>query len=117
MTVADLSDTPAGMISRLDESLQKHGEDVTLKRGATSVAVRASVRPLRPEQLAGDIDETFSNVILSPTQLNGSAWPTPIAVKKGDKVVEASGKERNVEFPKHIRVQNTLVRIELLVGG
>ncbi|TGP22297.1 MULTISPECIES: hypothetical protein [unclassified Mesorhizobium] len=113
--MADLSDTPAGMISRLDESLQKHGEDATLKRGATSVAVRASVRPIRPEQLAGDIDETFNNVILSPTQLNAAAWTFP--VKKGDKFVEASGKERNVEFPKHIRVGNTLVRIELLVGG
>ncbi|TJV51153.1 MAG: hypothetical protein E5Y01_16330 [Mesorhizobium sp.] len=113
--MADLSDTPAGMISRLDASLAKHGEDVTLKRGATTVAVRASVRPLRPEQLAGDIDETFSNVILSPTQAAAASWPLP--VKKGDKVVEASGKERNVEFPKHIRVQNTLVRIELLVGG
>lgn len=117
MTLADLSDTPAGMISRLDASLAKHGEDVTLKRGGTSVAVRASVRPVRPEQLAGDIDETFSNVILSPTQLNASAWPTPGTIKKGDKVVEASGKERTVEFPKHIRVNNTLVRIELLVGG
>ncbi|TGP28205.1 hypothetical protein EN875_032115 [Mesorhizobium sp. M2D.F.Ca.ET.232.01.1.1] len=115
--MADLSDTPAGLISRLDDALVNHGEDATLKRGATSVPVRASIRPVRPEQLAGIVDETFNNVVLSPTQLNASAWPTPIAVKKGDKFVEASGKERTVEFPKHIRVGNTLVRIELLVGG
>jgi hypothetical protein len=113
--MADLSDTPAGIISRLDNSLAKHGEDISVRRGATTVAVRARVIPVRPEQLAGIVDETFCNVILSPTQLNAASWVFPI--KKGDQVVEASGKVRTVEFPKHKRVGNTLVRIELLVGG
>ncbi|TGT72911.1 hypothetical protein EN802_13615 [bacterium M00.F.Ca.ET.159.01.1.1] len=113
--MVDLSDTPAGLISRLDDALATHGEDAVLKRGAASVPVRVSIRPVKAEQLAGIVDETFNNVVLSPTQLNAASWTFP--VKKGDKFVEASGKERNVEFPKHIRVGNTLVRIELLVGG
>ena len=40
----------------------------------------------------------------------------PAARYKGDKIVQ-DGKVRNVEFPKHIRVQNVVVRIELMVGG
>ncbi|TIO72235.1 hypothetical protein [Mesorhizobium sp.] len=107
----------SGEIAALDEALRRAGEDISLRRGATTVPVRARVMPVRPEQLAGNVDETFCNVILSPTQLNASSWPTPIVIKKGDQIIEASGKVRNVEFTTHIRVQNTLVRIELLVGG
>lgn len=121
--MSDLSDTPAGMISRLDASLAKHGSDVKLRRltlGPNALQipfdcdVRASVLPLDAKELVGNIDQTWSRVILSPTQIDTAQWPAP--PRKNDKIVHA-GKVRNVEFVKTISVQNVTVRFELMVGG
>ncbi|AMS41162.1 hypothetical protein [Aminobacter aminovorans] len=121
--MSNRDDTPEGMIARLDASLARRGEDVKLRRltlGPNAVQipfdadVRASIRPMRPEELVGHIDQTWSRVILSPTDVNRAQWPLPI--RKGDKIVQGST-PRNVEFVKAITVQNTLVRIELTVGG
>ncbi len=121
--MADLSDTPAGSVSRLDASLARRGEDVKLRRltlGPNSLQipfdcdVRASILPLEAKELVGGIDQTWSRVILSPTQINAAQWPLPI--RKGDKIVQG-GKARNVEFVKAKNMAGTLVRIELMVGG
>lgn len=121
--MSDLSDTPAGMISRLDASLAKHGTDAKLRRltlGPNALQipfdcdVRASILPLKAEELVGNIDQTWSRVIISPTPIGVAQWTLPI--RKGDKIVQA-GKVRNIEFVKAITVQNVLVRIELTVGG
>lgn len=115
--------TPAELIADLDAALLDAGEDVKLRRltlGPNAIQipfdadVRASIRPLRPEELVGAIDQTWSRVVLSPTDINRAQWPLP--VKKNDKIVQ-DGKVRNVEFAKHIRLQNELVRIDLTVGG
>lgn len=117
------SDTPAGMIARLNDALARRGDDVTLRRltlaaGGVQIpfdaGVRAHVRPLKAEELVGAIDQTWSRVILSPTQINAAQWPLPI--RKGDKIVQGT-KVRNVEFVKAINVQNVTVRFELMVGG
>lgn len=116
----DLSDTPAGMISRLDASLARHGETVTVRRYTsasgtprpkTDIDVKASVRAVRADQLVGGIDQTASNVVLSPT---GLAALLPL--KKGDKIV-IQGRERNIDLPKPIVMQDMTVRIDLLVAG
>ncbi|RWP31817.1 hypothetical protein [Mesorhizobium sp.] len=114
--------TPSELIADLDAALLDAGEDAKLRRVTLGpnaiqipfdVDVRASIRPLRPEELAGSIDQTWSRVILSPTDIShGFSLP----VRKGDKIVQDT-KVRNVEFAKHIRVQNVLVRVELTVGG
>lgn len=114
---------PASLIADLDEALLDAGEDVVLRRltlGPNSIQipfdadVKASIRPLKAEELVGNIDQTWSRVILSPTDVNRAQFRLPI--RKNDKIVQ-DGKVRNVEFPKHIRVQNVVVRIELMVGG
>ncbi|ESY89023.1 hypothetical protein X739_00535 [Mesorhizobium sp. LNHC220B00] len=114
---------PDSLIADLDEALLDAGEDAVLRRltlgpNSTQIPfdcdVRASIRPLHPEELVGDIDQTWSRVILSPTDINRAQFRLPI--RKNDKIVQA-GKVRNVEFVKAINVQSTLVRLELMVGG
>jgi hypothetical protein len=114
---------PESLIADLDEALLDAGEDVVLRRltlgpNSTQIPfdcdVRASIRPLKAEELVGNIDQTWSRVILSPTDVNRAQFRLPI--RKDDKIVQ-NGKARNVEFPAHIRVQNVVVRIELMVGG
>ena len=112
--------TPAEAIAELDRTLDEAGETVILRRyTATSgsprpkidVEIPAFVRPLDAEELAGDIDSKFSNVIISPTHV-GSVLP----IVKGDKIV-IDGKERNVELPKRYKMQGVLVRMKLMIGG
>ncbi len=115
--------TPAKLIADLDAALLDAGEDAILRRltlGPNSIQipfdadVRASIRPLKAEELVGNIDQTWSRVVLSPTDINRAQFPLPI--RKGFKIVQG-GKVRNVEFVKAINVQNVLVRIDLVVGG
>lgn len=115
-----MSDTPAEIIARLDASLARRGEEVVVRRYTATtgtprpkidIAVRASVRPVNPEELVGGIDQTFSKVVLSPTGISEL-----LPLRKGDKVV-IQGRERNIEFPKPIFDGDTLVRIKLTVAG
>jgi len=112
--------TPAELIADLDKSLARAGETVIVRRYTAptgdprpkvEATTKASVRPVRADDLVGNIDQTFSMVITSPT-----AIVALLPLKKGDKVV-IQGRERNVEFPRPIFVQDVLVRLELVVGG
>ena len=112
--------TAVELIADLDANLAEAGETVTVRRYTAPTGsprpeihetAKATVRPLRAEELVGNIDQTWSMIITSPTSI-ASLLP----IKKGDKVV-VQGRERNVEFPRPIYVQDVLVRLELLVGG
>lgn len=112
--------TAAQAISDLDAALARVGEDVIVRRYTapsgdprpkTDITVRGSVRAVKPEQLVGNIDQTSSNVALSPTGL-GALLP----LRKGDKAV-VQGKERNIEIVKLIVMGGVLVRINLVVLG
>lgn len=111
--------TPAEVIARLDESLARTGEDVVIRhftgtgnpRPKVEIAARAFIRPLEAAELVGNIDSTFSKVIMSPT---GKASILPLV--KGDKIL-VDGRERNIEIPKLIRFQNQIARIVLMIGG
>ena len=112
--------TPAALIADLEAGIADAGESVIVRRYTaptgsprpkTDRATRATVRPLKAEELVGAIDQTWSRVVLSPTAIEDL-----LPIKKGDKVV-VQGKERNVEFPRPIFVQDTLVRLELMVSG
>jgi len=96
------------------------GEDIIVRRYTAAsgtprpkidITVRATVRPIEAKELVGGIDQTYSEVILSPTGLSSL-----LPLKKGDKVV-IDGHECNIEFPRPIRDKNTIARIVLLVGG
>lgn len=112
--------TPAELIADLDRALADAGSEIIIVRRYTStveprtktdVSVVAAVRPLKANELVGSIDQTASRVVVSPTGL-----ATLLPLKKGDKVV-VQGKERNIELPKPLAVQGTVVRIDLLVSG
>jgi hypothetical protein len=116
--------TPQELIADLDAALSDAGQTVTLRRLALGPGglqipfdiedVPASIRPLRPEELIGTLDQTASRVIISPTVIAARQFPLP--VKKGDKIV-TNGKVRNIEFPGPIYVQDVLVRLNLTVAG
>lgn len=112
--------TPAEAIASLDRQLAAHGETVIVRRYTaptgnprpkTEVTVRALVRPAKPAELVEGIDQTASVAVMSPA---GLAALLPL--RKHDKLVIQS-RERNVEFPQPILVNDTLVRINLLVTG
>lgn len=76
------ADTPAGAIARLDASLARRGENVTLRRavGAANqqvidVRIRTLLRGYAPNELVGDIKQQDQAFILSPTQINAAQWP------------------------------------------
>lgn len=108
------------MIADLDAALAKSGQDIIVRRYTapsgdprpkTDLPARASVRPVRANQLIGPIDQSASNVVLSPTGL-ASLLP----LRKGDKAI-IQGRERQIEFVKPIEAANQLVRLELMVLG
>ena len=112
--------TPAEAIASLDAQLAEHGDPIILRRyTATSGNPRPKVeypmngfvRPARPEELVGDVDQKQWMVTISPTDFM-PMWP----IIKGDKAVIA-GKECNIEDPGPIRIQGTLVRCNLVVAG
>jgi hypothetical protein len=127
-----LSDTPAGMISRLDASLAKHGENCTLRRKEGSplvekdVTVRASVRGLRADDLIGTATQAWSKAVISMTQILAGGWPeghtvTPGAVDprlpRPNDFLVVKGKARQIMFADPIAVDGTVVRVNLTVAG
>lgn len=113
--------TPASLIADLDAALADAGETVTIRRYTAPsgtprpktdiTTVPAAVRPVKPDELVGDIQQSDRVVVLSPT-LIGALLP----LKIGDKVLIA-GAEANVQYPGHIRVRDVVVRIKLMVRG
>lgn len=101
----------AETIARLDEALARVGESVTLKRGATTVTVRAVVRGQTAEELIGTAKTTDLTVVVSPTGLTSYGLP-----KANDKVV-VKGIERQVKFADTIYVNDVWVRCNLVVAG
>ncbi|TPM19778.1 hypothetical protein [Mesorhizobium sp. B2-3-6] len=112
---------PASLIADLDAALADAGETVTVRRYTAPTGsprpkidiedVPAAVRPVKPDELVGDIQQSDRVVVMSPTQI-GALLP----MKIGDKLLIA-GAEVNVQFAGHIRVQNVVVRIKLMVRG
>jgi hypothetical protein len=115
--------TPEAAIEMLDRQLARNGSDVEMYRlvgtGPTAtkqglgVPVRAHVRTLNEDELTAGLTQDDHMVILSPTSF--TAWP-PGRPQKGDKVI-LEGLPCNVEVPRPIRINGTLVRLELKVKG
>lgn len=105
--------TPAQMIADLDRAVASYGQTVTLKKhdSATTVTVKAHVRPVKASELVGPIVQTHTNVILSPTGLS-----SVLPLRKGDKCTMDAG-PKDIQFYKPIKSGDALVRIELTVAG
>jgi hypothetical protein len=106
-----LADTPAGLIARLDDSLSRRGETVTVTRGATTATVNAHVRTVSEKEVVGDVKSDWRVVILSPTGLSSLL---PLA--RGDKIVVETDLTLNVELVKTIRLDDVLVRMNVMVS-
>lgn len=115
--------TPEVAIAMLDRQLAKHGSDVEMYRivgsgpSATKqglgVAIRAHVRTLKDYEVTAGLTQDDHMVILSPTSF--ASW-LPGKPQKGDKIM-LEGLPCNVEVPRPIRINGTLVRLELKVKG
>jgi len=57
----------------LDRQIVRHGQDITLRRGAAEQDARGFVRGYRPEQLIGLITQHDRMVVVSPSSLGGYA--------------------------------------------
>lgn len=112
--MVDTTDTPTGMIARLDAALLRRGEDVKLRKTNTAVGemtVRARVRFYKPDEIAGIVQQGDSKVLISPTGL------AVFGVPPQNGFVVVAGVPRRIIAPNPIRVAGTLVRIELQVRG
>lgn len=108
--MADLSDTPAGSIARLDAALARRGEKVFFARGAgAQQEMRARVVDYSTEELVGLVTQADRKVLLSPTSLGGYGVP-----KRKDRFSSVD-EQGSVEAVRRFRVNNVLVKIELRV--
>ncbi|WP_448113066.1 hypothetical protein [Mesorhizobium amorphae] len=127
--MADISDTPAGMVARLDDALARRGEDCLLRRtdGADKdVTVRAGVRGVRADEIVGDVTQDYSQVVISMTQILAASWPAghvfdpakvdPRLPRKGDSIF-VKKRRREIRFVNPIAVGDIVVRVEMLVAG
>lgn len=112
--------TPAQAIASLDRQLAVHGEAIKLRRGSkdvpiTVIAVTGFVRGYKASDVVpgSGISQLDSKVIVSPTDL--AAWPSPLPVD-GD-WCEIDGQFRQIVSFDHLKIANTVVRIELQVKG
>ena len=109
--------TPSEVIAALDRQLANHGDTVTLYRydgqraKVDEVTVKGFVRPVKNDELVGDIKLDDTKIILSPTGLGGMS-----ALKKGHKAL-VNGRELNIEIPKPTRMQDVLVRYDVVARG
>jgi hypothetical protein len=125
------------MVGSLDSFLRTAGEDIILRRtiGATNydLTVRASVRSAsltrsRNNQLVDGTTQDDKLLVMSPTEIKANNWPgvgsvpaAPFNVdiqipRRGDKVIIAGALYR-VEVVNSIKVQNEVVRIQIMTKG
>lgn len=119
--------TPARAIAMLDRQLAQHGEDVTLRRrsGAGTLDVTCRARPVAAKagELVGEVRQTATMLVLSPTQILAAGWPSGLAPgasederwpRPGDEVV-LDGRTRRISSAERFRLDGTVVRINLEV--
>lgn len=128
--------TPAECIAFLDEKLAQYGETVVLRRTVkragspvdSDVDVRAAVRAVGAEQIAGTIIQTDLKLILSPTQITTASWPganenvvvgdtTNQSLPDITDTVIVQGVSRQIKQARPFFVGGVWVRSELVVGG
>lgn len=123
---------PAAAISMLDRHLAMHGEDCILRRKDGSpitdkdVAVRASVRGVRPAEVVGTVTQAYSKAVMSMTQVLAAGWPTGHVVTPGavdpripraNDFLVVKGKARQIMFVDPIEIDGAIVRVNLTVAG
>jgi hypothetical protein len=115
---------------RLDKFLRSYGSGMGIltrivgvghNQSSYSVSVRAHVHDYTPDELAGDIIQGDSHVIISST----GSQPTPPTpeddlrvARRGDKFAfPVNNRQRNVEEGQGIYFDDQLIRIEFRIRG
>lgn len=107
----DRSDTPAGMIARLDAAIARRGQTIALRRGTgTAHTCRAKVTGYEIEKVVGLVTLADRKVIVSPTGLG--AYDIP----KANDDFTTQGKLGKVQEVEPIYVDDVLVRVEMRVS-
>lgn len=110
----------ADAIADLDAEIAENGQEIWLRKngavadGSVDVQLRAFVRGYKPEELAGGVQQTDSQVVLSPSVLVGT--PFAAGVKRLDKIL-IDGRLRNIEGANPVRLNGVIVRHELWIRG
>lgn len=120
----NLDDTPAARIARLDASLERRGQGVSLRRriGKTDAFVtlpmRVRISGYAVEELPAGVSATESKFIASPSAINaafGSTWPAAAGgdrwPKIGDQLI-VGGRPRQIVQVLPIDIGDVVVRIE-----
>jgi hypothetical protein len=107
-------------IAALDRQIRQHGQPVTLRRTvANSAAIehscRAVVRGYRADELVGGIQQGWSQVAISPTELKGSPFETaiPAVINK----LTFDGRSRTIESVEPVSIDGQFVRFNINVSG
>ena len=106
--------TPAAAIAALDRQLAAHGQTVEHHAAATvtpgaGTSLRAFVRGARPDEMVGDLKQSDRKVTLSP-----SASVSPLV---GHRLVIGGKTYRVEQPPEEVRMDDTVVRINLVARG
>lgn len=97
----------------LDRQIAKHGQPVSFKRAAASLAISVWVRAFRPDELVGTITQRDRHVTVSPTGLSTYGIP-----REQDKIIFGDGKTSTVQGGvEPIYFGTTLVRVDLVARG
>lgn len=107
--------TPTNAIAMLDRQLAKHGSTVKLFRGEIEVSIKGFPRGYKPDEIGSGISQGDSQVVISPTHLQGSAFQA-VLPRKLDQV-EYGGRRRNVENVDAVLLDDVVVRINMQVRG
>lgn len=127
--MVDMSDTPAGMIARLDDSLARRGQTATLRRRIgtglntfVDLTIRVRLQGYATTDLVAGIKVTDSKFIFSPTPITaaGAAWPGAAGggsdLRIGDFIL-VEGRQRAVVQVDNVRIADVLVRIKGRISG
>ena len=106
---------------RLRRSLERVGEEVTLRRYTAGVAtdydaIKARGKTYQPDELTGGMVQGERWLLLSGEDVEASGITLPL--KKGDKVV-LRGRELNIEHADDStrRIAGVLIGIEIIAKG
>lgn len=107
--------TPDQAISMLDRQLAQHGQTVKLRKGNTAAGeatVKAFVRGIAAEEIAGTITQSDKKVTVSPTGLATFGMPAA-----GGSVVVDGTPRAIVGSPEILKMDDVIVRINMVVKG
>lgn len=112
--------------ARLDHSLARAGQTVTLRRRVgtlnvfADVQIRARLSGYGAEELVGGVKQTNSKFIMSPNGLDGTTWPGKAGGSLypviGDFLV-VDGRQRKIEAVQPVVIGGAVVRLEGRVLG